>query len=43
MSASVQVEEAYVEPGMPLLHHRGRPVLFFEFWPLWQMNVTVML
>lgn len=40
---SVQLEEAYVAPGMPPLHHGGKAVSFFEFWPLWLMYVPVVL
>ena len=39
----MHIEEAYVVPGMPPLHHGGRPVSFFEFWPLWLMYVPVVL
>lgn len=42
-SIRVQSEDAYVAPGMPPLHQSGRPVSFFEFWPLWLMYVPVVL
>ena len=40
---NLEVENAYVAPGMPPLQQGGRAVSFFEFWPMWVMYVPVVL
>jgi len=37
----LQPDQAHVTPGMPPLHHDGKTVSFFEFWPLWLMYIPV--
>ncbi len=37
----MQPDQAHVTPGMPPLHHDGKTVSFFEFWPLWLMYIPV--
>ena len=39
----MQLEDAYVVPGMPPLQHGGKAVSFFEFWPMWVMYIPVVL
>ena len=39
----MQLEDAYVVPGMPPLQHGGKVVSFFEFWPMWVMYIPVVL
>ena len=39
----MQLENAYVVPGMPPLKHSGKVVSFFEFWPMWVMYIPVVL